>query len=253
MKENEFLELLNLYLDHEISPADAVRLEHEVQTNARRRALYHEYCRLQKACRMLAADFRQEATGARATTGGKVVAFDPDPARRTRRVGSYVAGSLVAAAAGIALVLVFVEKPRTATAVPTESSRSLAGQPVPPVGPNPGGTEAMVLDRVAPRGLIAVTNRPGQTDQPALVLVSESLVLSGNKPSEAVFSASMQQADDQLAWIRNFQLVPLKERTLLDQLRFEPAPASLRPEGHQLLGRAPTEATVEMTAFRIVK
>ena len=27
MKDSEFLELLNLYLDHEISPADAARLE----------------------------------------------------------------------------------------------------------------------------------------------------------------------------------------------------------------------------------
>mgnify|MGYP001587261596 CR=1 FL=1 len=252
MNENEFLELLNLYLDHEISPADAVRLEHEVQTNVHRRALYHEYCRLQKACRMLSADFRQEATGFRGTTGGKVVAFDAGAARRTGRVGSFVAGSLAAAAACITLVLVFVEKPPTATDVPAGRSRSLAEQTV-PVRVISGGTETMVADRVTPRGLIAVTNGQGQADQPTLMLVSESLVLSGNKQSDAVFSASMQQADDQLAWIRNFQLVSLKERTQLDQLRFESAPASLRPEGRQLLGRAPTEATVEMTAFRIIK
>ena len=31
MKDSEFLELLNLYLDHEISPADAARLEAEVR------------------------------------------------------------------------------------------------------------------------------------------------------------------------------------------------------------------------------
>ena len=33
MKDSEFIELLNLYLDHEISTADAARLEAEVQAN----------------------------------------------------------------------------------------------------------------------------------------------------------------------------------------------------------------------------
>ena len=32
MKDSEFIELLNLYLDHEISAADAVRIEAEVMT-----------------------------------------------------------------------------------------------------------------------------------------------------------------------------------------------------------------------------
>ena len=36
MKDNEFIELLNLYLDHEISQEDAARLEAEVQRNPAR-------------------------------------------------------------------------------------------------------------------------------------------------------------------------------------------------------------------------
>ena len=64
MKDSEFIQLLNLYLDHEISGADAARLESEVQTNAARRQIYQQYCRMQKACRMIAADFETEPASA---------------------------------------------------------------------------------------------------------------------------------------------------------------------------------------------
>ena len=50
MKDSEFLELLNLYLDHEITPADAARLEAEVRADPERRRTYLQYCRMQKAC-----------------------------------------------------------------------------------------------------------------------------------------------------------------------------------------------------------
>ena len=53
MKDHEFIELLNLYLDHEISPADAARLEAEVQRNPARYRVYREYCQMQKACALL--------------------------------------------------------------------------------------------------------------------------------------------------------------------------------------------------------
>ena len=47
MKDSEFIELLNLYLDHEISVADAARLEAEVQGSPARRRVYREYCQMQ--------------------------------------------------------------------------------------------------------------------------------------------------------------------------------------------------------------
>ena len=50
MKDSEFIELLNLYLDHEISPEDAKRLEAEVASDPRRRKTYVQYCRIHKAC-----------------------------------------------------------------------------------------------------------------------------------------------------------------------------------------------------------
>jgi len=57
MKDREFLELLNLYIDHEITPDDAVRLEAEVAARPDRRELYSQYCKMQKACSMLSGQF----------------------------------------------------------------------------------------------------------------------------------------------------------------------------------------------------
>jgi hypothetical protein len=53
MKDHEFIELLNLYLDHEISEVNAARLEAEVQRNPARYQVYREYCRMHKACTLL--------------------------------------------------------------------------------------------------------------------------------------------------------------------------------------------------------
>ena len=53
MSEREFLELLNLYLDREITPADADRLEREIRSNPGRHRTYLQYCRMQQAVRLL--------------------------------------------------------------------------------------------------------------------------------------------------------------------------------------------------------
>jgi hypothetical protein len=49
MNERRFIELVNLYIDHEISASELEELENEVAQNAQRRQVYHQYCRLQSA------------------------------------------------------------------------------------------------------------------------------------------------------------------------------------------------------------
>lgn len=57
MNEKRFVELVNLYIDHEISREDLQELEDEVAHNAHRREIYHQYCRLQRASQSLYQDF----------------------------------------------------------------------------------------------------------------------------------------------------------------------------------------------------
>ncbi len=61
MKNSTFIELLNLYVDRQISPADAALLEAEIQQNPQRRKIYREYCQMQKACAILSENFRTDA------------------------------------------------------------------------------------------------------------------------------------------------------------------------------------------------
>lgn len=56
MKDSEFLELLNLYVDHEIDAEAARRLEAEVLSHPARRRVYRQYCMIHKACSLLSEE-----------------------------------------------------------------------------------------------------------------------------------------------------------------------------------------------------
>ena len=93
MKDSTFIELLNLYVDHQISPADATRLEEEVRGNPERRRVYRQYCQIQKACTSLGDAFRTEAPAPAATPQIN------DFKRRRRVIGFAADGATVAALA----------------------------------------------------------------------------------------------------------------------------------------------------------
>lgn len=100
MKESKFIELLNLYVDNQISPADAAWLESEIQQKPARRQIYRQYCQMHKACVLLAENFRTSAPAA--VAAGKVIEFQPHGRRLIR--ATYALGAF-AAAACVALVV----------------------------------------------------------------------------------------------------------------------------------------------------
>ncbi len=130
MKDSKFIELLNLYVDHQISAADAALLEAEIHRDPERRRIYRQYCQMQKACVMLADSFRTEAPAA-----GNIVEFRP-PNRRLGAVALAV-GSL-AAAACVALVMVSRSPVRAPGAAPAADAVALRTPAVAPqVAPIP--------------------------------------------------------------------------------------------------------------------
>jgi len=108
MNETRFIELLNLYVDQQLTAAEATELESEIQRNAPRRRTYEQYCRMQKACVQLFEQERQSAPStsklsrALAEADRKVIAF-PEPRRVWLQRGLYVTG-VAAMAACVALV-----------------------------------------------------------------------------------------------------------------------------------------------------
>ncbi len=226
MNDREFIELLNLYLDHEIAPADAARLEAEVRDNPERRRIYLEYCRMQKACALLAEDFATERPAVRLET-------------RASGFGWAAAGfaSFGVVAAGLALTFVLWQRP----------PGPAAGQPAlvqsdPPAAAVPPGA-------VPPRrGLVAASDHaaPGR-----LVLTGEPLGLAGGLRLRSTGTATASIGDE-LDWLRNLQVAASPASEGPAKLHFDHSAGAVRPDGRQLGLKAQAEAA-EMTAFRFSK
>jgi hypothetical protein len=103
MKDNRFIELVNLYIDRQISGEEIESLEAEMQANPRRRAIYRQYCQMHRATTLVYESFRSENTEQSADnlrTQAKVARFEPQSGRRKH--WTYYATGL--AAACVALV-----------------------------------------------------------------------------------------------------------------------------------------------------
>lgn len=230
MKDSEFIQLINLYLDHEISAADSARLEAEVQINPARREIYQQYCRMQKACKVLAKEFQTEAAPA---PERKVIDFK-SAARPARAPGIFTASAIAGLAACVAVI--FVARSRQQPG-PTEHGQQLAQQmPHASRAAQPAAATPTPLDAVA-----RVTAQP--------VLVGTSLSLAGNAQADAMRVAAVEQANTQFDWMRQMRFAPVPS-VPMDELRFEARPASLQIDPRTFRSVRPVDATVEMTAFR---
>jgi anti-sigma factor RsiW len=248
MKETEFIELLNLYLDHEISPADTARLEAEIRGNPERRRVYRQYCRMEQACKLIAADFTSEDEGAVVAAERKVISFSPQAARASHRRPATLGYAVAALAAAAGVALVFVA-PRGSD-VGTDAMQPVAASDAAVAAP-PGAVPVASLTTGVPRGLISVA-RP----VPPPSLVANPLLLTGSTQAEAVRAAAVRQADNQLAWLETLQLAPLPERRApSNELHFT---QRLVTEGRALgqrntSGPKQPEPGEEMVTFQIVK
>ncbi len=213
MKDSKFIELLNLYVDHQISATDAALLEAEIQRDAERRRIYRQYCQMQKACVMLADSFRTEAP-----VSGKIVSFAP--ARRRLRAVAYGIGA-AAVAACVALVMGGRQQSGSHAAAPAVAG--VTAQPA--VAPQ--STPALAPARVALQPVFAGVLRDSN---------ATDLSLGG---SERV----------PLDWMTRVQLdrVPGTK-----PLWFETRP-TIQPQDLSFPSRPSSPTQVEMTAFRFQK
>lgn len=145
MKDSRFIELLNLYVDREITPAEAAELEAEVQANEQRRRVYNQYCRIDRACTVVLAQGGKvpapKLAAAIADADRKVEAFPEQTGGRSRLV---FLGGMLAAAAAIAVV--FYQRETTpASAVNPTPTQNVAQVRKVPSSPIPTGREATVV------------------------------------------------------------------------------------------------------------
>jgi hypothetical protein len=221
MKDSEFIELLNLYLDHEISSAESARLEAEVTRSPERRRLYRQYCRMQKACVELAERSREEAP----TQDVLAAAFTPRSAW-AGMAGLWTTG-LMAAAAGIAIIAI---SHRSAVA-PAPSGPSVA-QSAPVAPANPAREAAPASDDFHP------------------VFFAPSMALNGasSKPGSMFNSAGQ---NGQFAWMDRVQIAPI-QLTPNGSVFVDPKP-QLKLDSSANGDRTQGQDAAEETAFQFAK
>ncbi|MGJ8654698.1 MAG: hypothetical protein ACSHX8_15670 [Opitutaceae bacterium] len=123
MINREFSELVNLYLDKEISNADLALLKTELSSNPDRKVELKELCRMHHAMRI-------------ALSGGDVEAYENEMAElllsnaRTMKYTRWICGTSLAAAIAIVGVLVFPML-STTLQIAEQSTDELAGLEVP--------------------------------------------------------------------------------------------------------------------------
>lgn len=241
MNEPRFIELLNLYVDQQLSAEEARELEVEIQRNPSRQRTYHQYCRMQKACAQL---FEHERTAAPASAtlkramvaaDRKLVAFPDEPARRP----AWSLGYSFAAIAAVACVALVVVRQSDLGTKPLDSAPSqfASSERVP---------EAAALSvAVSPVEAKPTTSAPTEEFKP--IFAAHSL----RAPEKAdVFFVNVSHADAQLLeWTHQVQLKPIPR---ISTMEFSLGGQSLRetaiPAGFPVsIG---DEAETHMSAFQ---
>jgi hypothetical protein len=216
MNDREFIELLNLYVDREISPEDALRLEAEVGTDQDRRRIYDQYCRMHKACSMLSS----QLAGADVTER-RVLDL---PLARGWRLGPMLAGFAIAAC----IVAVFGLRYRAARAI-DESQGVVAAVGAPRTVP-----DTMELS-LTPDPMRSVLNARTLVSQPDRSAAKTTFAMAGEAASPA-----------QLNWIGDIHLAPVVSASNPDFLLSPKADLKAGMTDETVSGRDPQE----MAAFR---
>lgn len=255
MKESRFLELLNLYIDQEISPEEAALLEQEIVRSAQRRKVYVQYCRMHRASSILFERYRADSAPSGDTLAQaardvdqKVLQFPQVAKSRSLKTWGYAMGS-VAAAACLALVIVnrdagSIDMNATNTQPPRISGR-LDDQSAPSNVASSGAIQAKTS--ASPSGVVTpVATAPAY--QSAFVVRA-----LGQSATPSLEGNEMQQGTSQLAWdwMNRVQISPVQIVPAADLL-FENRPA-LQQDPRTFRSLRPVPANFEMTAFQFQK
>lgn len=203
MNESRFIELLNLYVDHQLSSTEAAELEAEILRNAKRRQMYQQYCRMQKACTLL---FEQELSHAptSATLSAslseadrKIIAF-PKSKPRSRR--AYYPIGMVAVAACAAFV--FVRTTRTDD--PAKAPLQVVTAPVPSAP-----VEAVQVVTIPPAVAPALNSGTGAPASFYSVFATRRLGNAGENKASSFSSDNSVTPAVSYSWMRDVEFAPV--------------------------------------------
>jgi hypothetical protein len=225
MKESEFIELLNLYVDHEIGAEDAKRLEAEVAANPARRDVYRQYCRIQKACTLLADQFQEPALETDALPG---------------RSGAWKWMTIVPAAGiAIAACVAVVLAVRSHISAPDAAGRAASQFAVQEHATRQADLPAIASDNYS-RGLVPV------------LYVRDFGLNTGTPAPEGLAMAASQRQNDPLAWITRLQMQSVQPVPAA-QADFKPNAELLSPDVRSNRPVSEQQEPIDLVAFRFQK
>ena len=105
MKDTHFIELVNQYIDRQISAEETAELEAEIQASPRHRKIYQQYCHMHRATKLVYESFRANADQPvieNPRRGGSIAQFEHNRQRSGWRYGLV---GIAAAAACFAVVV----------------------------------------------------------------------------------------------------------------------------------------------------
>ena len=225
MKDRRFIELVNLYVDRQITSAETAELEAEMQASPARRAIYHQYCQMQKATTVVYESFRSDAPAHEAGATPNLAPIARFEGRKSARrpQWAYYAGGLAAACA--AFVFIQMNAGRTAE-VPV----------------------AVTAPKVAPVAVVAVQPAPARpAAEPSTGLVSLRNNLATAQDYAAMVAALRQE--EQRAYA-NSQAQPVRVQSLFEDGVFDPQNVTVVTGQRTFRGKQAPVQQAEFTAFQ---
>jgi hypothetical protein len=141
MKESRFNELVNLYIDRQITRAEATELEDELRDNPERRRIYVQHCRVHRATKMVYESFREhgEPRQAELPNHDNIALFE-NRQRSRRYRWLYAVGGAAAAIACLSVISLRhaasneTVAPETAMRAQLPAAAEVAATRLPPMG-----------------------------------------------------------------------------------------------------------------------
>lgn len=238
MNDRRFIELLNLYLDHQIDPAEAGELESEVMRNPARRRIYDQYCRLQRGCCLLGERERSAAPAsavfARSLRSAERKIAAP---RRLWWVSAY--SGAVAASAMAACVAVIVVVRNQTPAGPQNDSLQIAATPQSPA------IDVAAAGSVAAPVAVDPAARPMLASFSAHPMLTVSDFSAARNAREAEIAANDREVREWMQRVEQSSVHPV----VVDDRAFETRP-TLHQDNRVFRSRHDLQATAEFTAYQ---
>jgi anti-sigma factor RsiW len=243
VNDRRFIELLNLYLDHQISAEEAGELESEVMHNPARRRTYNQYCRLQRGCSLLGERERSNAPAsaefARSLREAERKIAAP---RRTSwwSTPAYAGAFAASAMAACVAVVVVVNNRVPADSAPLAGSIAAVEQPAAVAASIE--TPSAVLARERPVMPVRAASIPSFETQPVLATSGFSVARNSR---EAEIAANDRDVREWMQRVEQAGVVAI----VVDDQAFETRP-TLHQDNRVFRSRHGIQGNAEFAAFQ---